>query len=525
MELRPYQLEAIERTARLLNQTYRPLIVAPTSSGKSVIQAGICARAAAKGHRVLALCHQGEILDQNERTINELAPAVKTAVYCAGQGRKETDGQVFFASRDSLGNNPSALGEFTLVIVDEAHLISMKKDTRYHKIFSAVQAKWIVGLTGTPWRLDGGQIWGKNAFFERISYNISLDFLVGQGFIVPYTFPKIQSLVDTTKLKISKLTGDYDEEDLSKASTSEEIVSDAVAIWKMYAAERKCSIFFCCSIAHAKLVAQTLRSVTDDQIAYVDGTTTDDVRDLIFERARKGLYRAIVNVGVLTTGVDIKPIDCVVMLRATRSASLFVQCCGRGLRTNPGKENLLIIDLAGNFERFGSLSTPLLEPVTAKVEDEEKEKLSVGFDLEKNGKECPQCSYRSHPATKVCPYCKHIFITHGVNPFAGQKQTQGEHEVELYDWHYSNTKAGEKCVIATWKLKGSRKKLKEWLLYERQTGHGRLAQAKLSLLLSKRITRVIVSDLAEKFPNIRYTGFSNETPIRASTENAGIRFA
>jgi DNA repair protein RadD len=60
---------------------------------------------------------------------------------------------------------------------------------------------------------------------------------------------------------------------------------------------------------------------------------------------------------VLTTGYDEPAIDAIAMLRPTKSAGLYVQMVGRGFRLHPSKVNTLVLDFAGNVERFGPVDT------------------------------------------------------------------------------------------------------------------------------------------------------------------------
>src|SRR4029077_7391085 len=85
---------------------------------------------------------------------------------------------------------------------------------------------------------------------------------------------------------------------------------------------------------------------------YMDGATPREERKAIFSRFRSGETRIICNVGVLTTGIDLD-VRCIIDAKPTKSRILFVQTIGRGLRTAPGKDKLLILDHAGNHLRLG----------------------------------------------------------------------------------------------------------------------------------------------------------------------------
>ena len=419
LTLRPYQEEAITKTGKYLSEgKTKALLIAPTAAGKAVITAGIINRLFLKNPsaRVLVLCHQGDILVQNESQLNKLNPKISTGIYCADQGRKDTTQQVIFASRDSLGRNPLACGhEFFLVLVDEAHMVSEdaeKPKTQYGKIFSAITFKYIVGLTGTPWRLKGGKIWGEGRFFDGVSYNIAMRKLIDEGYLSDYSFPPIESIIDTDGIK--KTGGDFNLAELERRSSTQEIVEECCKKWLAYASDRRCSMFFCVSRAHARVVERELgRLIPKEQIAYVDGETKG--RSEILDDARAGHYKAIVSIAALTTGVDIPIVDCIVFLRATHSPSLFVQAAGRGLRKYPNKNDCLILDMAGNFQRFGSLENPLCKtrPLTS------GESKGTSETPKRN---CPECSMVISASAKTCSFCGHIFINHGAIEWKENKQ-------------------------------------------------------------------------------------------------------
>lgn len=498
MQLRDYQAEAVAAARKAFTKHKNVLIVAPTASGKSVIIAEVCRHAVEKGSRVLSLCMQGEILEQNEAALNRIAPDVSTGVYCAGRNRKDTDADVVFASRDSLARKPEACGKFDLIVVDEAHLIDPRPGTQYQKIFQAIDCKYILGLTGTPWRLTGGNIWGKGGFFDELSYNISLNLLVDRGYLSPYRFADTNKIIDTEGLRSAR--GDFVQKELEGVSATEEVVNACLDDWETQKEDRRVSIFFCCSIAHAKLTVDLLEQ-RGFKVGYLDGATKKAEREELFKKARKGVYQVLVNVGVLTTGVDIPVIDCVVMLRATQSASLFIQSIGRGLRLYPEKEDLLILDYTDNLERFGDdLARPNVKGTKFK-EPEESESLNEdGIIPPDMLKACPSCKVECHIAKKVCDYCGYIFISHTKTPF-GNIPKNGISIVKNYRYYASTTQKGENCYIAEFEL-GGRRSFKTWLLHERDNYIGQRSRHFLSQLKKEYVTMIKISNVEKDFPRL-----------------------
>lgn len=499
MKLRDFQKNAIDDTSKKLREgVKKPLIVAPTASGKSVIIAGIAKEIIQRGKRPLILCHQAEILEQNEAALKRVYNC-STGVYCAGAGRKETSQQAIFASRDSIAGKVDQFGHFDCVIVDEAHSVGTKKETRYQKIFDAVTTDYVIGLTGTPWRLDNGPIWGDSGFFDSVSYNIGMSLLMARGYLCRYIIPeRPETVIDASGVRI-KSTGDYDEKELSELSSNDEIVKTCLDLWQAHAKYRHCSIFFCVDLAHAEVVRDEL-TARGFRVGYLDGKTARGARRELIDCARAGHYQCLVNVGTLTTGVDIPIIDCVVGLRATKSASLFVQMNGRGLRLHPHKKNMLALDLAGNFDRFQSLETPLApEPKNNEQPGEPPQKA------------CPACSYDIHVRCKECPYCGHIFEGLGVSerklPFEWCKpKATGWFDVKSWSMYKGQTRNGEDCMIVSYEI--GKKVVKEWLLYTRHGWAGEKARARLKdLNACKDVIGANIKDINATYPRINKLRF------------------
>jgi len=429
LKLRPYQQDAIDATARSLAEYSRVVLTAATASGKSILIAHIVKRFLSKSpdSRVLILCHQQEILEQNEEKLKSLG--IECGVFCAGLKRKESK-QVTLASRDSAGSKNSSVlkQQCALVLVDECHLVSEVKTSRYQIIFDAVKPKWIVGLTGSPFRLDGGKIFGDKKFWQHEACRISVADLQAQGFLSEHIFPRIEPIIDTSKLR--SLHGDFRIDDLERASSTPEIVRTCLQQWNAYAADRKVTLFFCVSVAHAELVMSQLRSDYTEDCAILTGETDSKSRKQILTDAKSGKLKAIVNVSVLSTGIDIPVIDCIVFLRATQSSSLFIQMSGRGLRIHAEKPNCLFLDFAGNWIRFCGLDDPLIPALSAsvnyaKTDDFKRIIAALGIPesatpFESPKKECPACQELVHAGKKKCPECGHIFITHS-NILMGQQ--------------------------------------------------------------------------------------------------------
>ena len=113
--------------------------------------------------------------------------------------------------------------------------------------------------------------------------------------------------------------------------------------------DRKTVLIFCSSVDHCRNVAEKIRQYTGKECAVVTGETPAKERADIIARLRgenvsadlfgtpMSSLKYCANVSVMTTGLDVPNIDCVVMLRPTASPGLLLQCAGRGFRLSPEK--------------------------------------------------------------------------------------------------------------------------------------------------------------------------------------------
>lgn len=413
MKLRPYQTEAVNAVYDFLrNKDTNPCVVAPTASGKSLMIAQIVNDAVSLWNgRVLILAHVKELLEQNAAKIKALCPTVDIGIHSAGLGEAALTNQVIVAGIQSVYKKADKLGKFDIVLVDECHLIPTSGDGMYRTFLT--EAKKInpiirvIGFTATPFRLNGGLICKPNNILNEICYDIKIPYLIEHGYI-----SKLVSREGETDIKFSKLhkrANEFVPEEVEQVMNSEQIInlacSEIVKLTKL----RKKVIIFGCSVNHCEEVSKRITALTKEECPVITGETPADERAYLLDRfkgvATEDLFgeekakplKFLCNVNVLTTGFDAPAIDCVVLLRPTASAALYIQMVGRGFRLAPGKENCLILDYGGNVLRHG----PVNDVDVIDMGEEEEE--------EKTPRICPKC--RTHVSRKsfVCPECGHTF--------------------------------------------------------------------------------------------------------------------
>ena len=406
MQLRPYQQAAIDGIFEWWGERKgeNPLVVLSTGSGKTVIFSTLIKQVVEmySDTRILILAHTKELVEQAEDKLKTVWPEAPVGVYAAGLKRRELC-QITCASRDTIRNVIDQVGKFDLVFIDEAHLIPPRAESSYMRIIEALRKKNkhlnVIGFTATPYRTGTGFIYGNDDkhIFQGVAYEAKIADLMEQGYLCPIVSKCVSqdAVADVSEVKTT--AGDFNQGQLQEIAIQVPLIRASLDEWQRlgYEQGRKSSVFFCVSILHAELVSQELLKRGFD-CPVVHGGTPSDERAEILKEFDEGRLTGVVNVGVLTTGWDAPRLDCVVLMRPTKSLNLFMQMVGRGLRLHPSKTNTLLLDFGGCLERFGPID--LAQPVSRK---------SSNADKVKN---CPSCESIVGYFKRKCPHCEHEFL-------------------------------------------------------------------------------------------------------------------
>ena len=368
--LRPYQADAVQATLAALQEGHHPVITLPTGAGKSHC---IAALAAAVAGRVLVVTHRKELVRQDHAK----HAGDDAGIYSAGLKQRDLDSRVLYAGVNSIYQRMSLLqetGDFDAIIVDECHRISPPDEpSMYGTVFEACPNAKRIGLSATPYRLMSGAVWGPDRWFSMCSADVAIADLTPE-YLAPLVGVLTAADIDVSAVRTR--AGDFVVSDLSQVACEEDVVEGACDEICTLAAQRKKWLVFCVDKIHTRLVHAALvkRGIAAEWLT----EDRETARDHLVTNFHAGAYRALVNCEILTTGLDVPDIDCIVLLRPSQSKGLIVQMLGRGCRQAPGKTDALVLDCAGNLERHVPLDgVPVLIKSPARdIADEERERLA-----------------------------------------------------------------------------------------------------------------------------------------------------
>lgn len=370
VDLRGYQREfcgAVWRAFFLGDQNHEPgnrcLGTMGTGGGKTRCAGALGERfIGGLNQRVLFLADTDELVDQANRSLERVidrVPTIEKANLTANLDRP-----LAIASIDSLSRQHRLdrfpRDHYGLVIADEAHLAVTKKWTRTLNHFETAK---ILGITATPQRSDRKNIL---SVFDREVIRIPMERLIREGWLAPITVRQVPIEIDMTSVDTSGR--DLSPEELDAAL---EPYFDAICeAIKEHAGDRKILVFCPLVKTSQAFVRACIRHGISAK--HVHGQDPDRYKTVAEFRDAK--FQLLSNPMMLTKGYDDPSINCIIVLRLTKSPSLYQQMIGRGTRLADGKTDLLVLDFLWSF---GDMMKPIEIMRPANLMSESKEEASA----------------------------------------------------------------------------------------------------------------------------------------------------
>jgi len=392
VQLRDYQERAIEGVRDSFRQGHkRTLLVSPTGSGKTLMFSYISAGMARNDKRIVIIAHRRELLKQISAALKNVG--VKHAILAAGtMGLPRAN--VVVASVFTLARRLAKFPEPDLIIGDEAHHFT--PDSTWGKVVQAFPNARVLGVTATPERLDGK---GLGLLFDDMVMGPTVAELTEQGFLSPAEV-YAPSKPDLSRARTRM--GDYVTKDLEDTMDKPSITGSAVAHYTKLAAGRR-AVAFCVSVKHAKDVAEDFR-LAGYHASHVDGGMDERERDGILAKFEAGEIQILTSCDLISEGFDLPAIEVAILLRPTKSLSMYLQQVGRAIRPSPGKEKTIVLDHAGNTKMHGFIDEHREWQLTADSARKKRTAEEVAATI----RSCPKC-FAEHRPSPVCPRCGHVY--------------------------------------------------------------------------------------------------------------------
>lgn len=337
------QQEALKALAKLQqNNKHKALLISATGTGKTYLSAFAVKKANPK--RLLFLAHREQILKQACKTFAKIIPDIQYGILSANH--KDFHKPYLFSTINMLSKEENltqfAPTHFDYIIIDETHRAGASS---YLKILNYFQPQFLLGMTATPERTDGFDIY--QLFDHNIAYEIRLNQAMQENLLCPFHYFGITDIT-------------VDNQEINDNSTFNDLTTDARVThiinqsqYYGFSGERLRGLIFCSQIEEAQILSQKFNERGFNTIALSgkdsQETRTNAIHKLEQKERSTGLDY-IFTVDIMNEGIDIPAINQIIMLRPTKSAIIFVQQLGRGLRKYPQKDYVVILDFIGNYQ-------------------------------------------------------------------------------------------------------------------------------------------------------------------------------
>ena len=334
------QVKALENLENIRSKgENKSLIISATGTGKTVLSALDAKQF--KANRLLFVVHRANIAKKSLQTFVDIFEGRKSMGLYSGVDR-DIHSDFIFSTVQTI-TKPDSLASFDkdsfdYIIIDESHRSGADS---YKNIINYFNPKFLLGMTATPERTDGFDIF--SLFDHNLAYEIRLHKAMEEELICPFHYFGVSDIA----LEEGLFDNDLDFNML----VSGERVGHVIEKSQFYGCDNGeiKSLVFCSKVQEASELAHMFNELGHKAIS-LSGQDSEEFRERSIRQLEDGSLNYIFTVDIFNEGVDIPKVNQIIMLRPTQSAIIFVQQLGRGLRNTFGKEYLTVIDFIGNYQ-------------------------------------------------------------------------------------------------------------------------------------------------------------------------------
>lgn len=382
---RYYQRNAVNRVVEAIARGQkRLLLVMATGTGKTYTAFQIVHRLLNSGLRkkVLYLADRNNLVDQSiQQDFSPLEKTIHKVNFAKDDPLTVTSHEVFFSLYQQLAGNEESeddeSGEetvarfaklftkdfFDLVIVDECHRGSAKKDSNWRKILEYFSSATQIGMTATP--KETKYISNIDYFGEPV-YTYSLREGIEDGFLAPFKVINVRTDISDGWRplkgqldKYGKLIEDriYSNSDFDYNIVLEDRtyqVAKEITEYLKSTGRMQKTIVFCANEDHAERMRIALNNLNADMVkenpdyvVRITGSDTYGKSKLDYFISVSAQYPVIATTSkLLSTGSDCKMTKLIVLDEMISSMTEFKQIIGRGtrIREKEGKNFFVVMD-------------------------------------------------------------------------------------------------------------------------------------------------------------------------------------
>ncbi|HFI0507442.1 TPA: DUF3427 domain-containing protein [Streptococcus suis] len=335
------QEQALEGLATVRkNGAQKALVISATGTGKTYLSAFDVKQY--NPEKMLFIVHREQILQKSLKDFQKVLGFEDDEGCIYKSGMDISQKRYIFATIQTISRERNlqsfAPTFFNYILIDEVHKAGAET---YKKVMSYFQPDFYLGMTATPERTDGQNIY--ELFDYNIAYEIRLQEALDNDMLCPFIYYGVSDI---------KVDGQLIDEKASFSNlVSEQRVNHILEKVSYYgvSGEAVKGLIFCSSVKEAKELESQFNN-RGLRTRALSGENSQEERQRVVQDLENGYLDYILTVDIFNEGIDIPSVNQVVMLRNTQSSIIFIQQLGRGLRKHDSKEYVTIIDFIGNYQ-------------------------------------------------------------------------------------------------------------------------------------------------------------------------------
>lgn len=358
----PRQQEAIDKMVSFINSktSRKGIFVYPVAFGKSIVIANVASQFPDK--YFINICPNKELTQQN---YDKYCSYGYEASICSASLGKNEIGKVMFATIGTLKKHLNFFKDKEVVILNDECQNSSLKGSQLDKFIKGIKKCKVVGTTGTPVRLDSGMNGSELKMMNRMRkcfYTSIEDIVQIHEIIKDKRWSKLiyeVEDVDERFLELNTQGTEYTVESLKKFSEDNDLIGKAEeSVDRLLKEGRKSVLVYMPFIEDAERLKARIKGTE-----VLHSKINNKKRTQIIDDFKSGKLKVLINCLILVEGFDYPELSSIVMARPTNSINQYYQAIGRITRIHPNKKDGKIIDISGNFNKFGKVEDLVFENV------------------------------------------------------------------------------------------------------------------------------------------------------------------
>lgn len=322
----------------------KALLISATGTGKTYASA--FAVHDFKPKKFLFLVHREQIAKQSIEAYKQVFKENDKFGLLSGNS-KDYDRDYIFSTIQTMSKEDvyTQFGrdEFDYIVIDEVHKAGALS---YQKIFSYFEPSFWLGMTASPERSDGYDIY--EMFDHNLAHEIRLQEALEEDLLCPFHYFGISDV----EFGDGIVDDDFNDFNLLASEKRVDYLLEKSEFYG-YSGDRIKALVFCSRKKEAEMLAYEFAKRGHPSM-FLSGDDSQNTRleaiDRLTNDNNPDKLEYIFTVDIFNEGVDIPEINQVLLVRPTESPIIFIQQLGRGLRKFKNKEYVVILDFIGNYK-------------------------------------------------------------------------------------------------------------------------------------------------------------------------------